>query len=319
MLLLNFLQRERQHWQVPLSFSIIYNGCGGLCPVWHYHTPSPCLPSKTEAINANTKGVTVAHKYVLYCVFVQLNLLLLLLLRHEWPHHELILPLISDITLQWLIQHSKSRRSWKCTGCVPAAFAMLPSYRTLVHSATMYSRIVTSRGALFCSCHTIFLSFHFTLWFFHKPSQCTTENIIVVIRNVIGIIHLVKLYCNLKYKQFSHLSFTPLALSGLSPLSLVYNTLLSGFVLSNRPHVTRNFPHAVMMRGGGRCGLASFPTSVKSYAVWSSLTTVALSLIRFSPFNDMSVLENCAGLYKYQASMIFTDVGYVCVWIYDSI
>lgn len=56
---------------------------------------------------------------------------------------------ISDITLQWLIQHSKSRRSWKCGSCLPAVFAMLSSCHPH-HSAMMYSCIFSSHAALSC-------------------------------------------------------------------------------------------------------------------------------------------------------------------------
>lgn len=40
--------------------------------------------------------------------------------------------LLPDITLQWLIQHSKSRRSWRCSGCFPAVFAMLQLRHALI-------------------------------------------------------------------------------------------------------------------------------------------------------------------------------------------
>lgn len=90
---------------------------------------------------------------------------------------------IPDITLQWLIHHSKSRRSWKCRSCVPTVFAMLLSCHIVI-TLQSYTAVSSTHMLLYFACVTSFFPFCPKCW------QCTTKHLILVpnLMNVGGII-----------------------------------------------------------------------------------------------------------------------------------
>lgn len=124
--------------------------------------------------------------------------------------------LIPDITLQWLIQHSKSRRSWKCRSCSPAVFAMLLSCHT--PSTLPWCTVSNSHAALSCP---VILSQ--PLRMYYKKSMIPIPDL----RNAIGIIRPIKLFPLTWSKNlFSDLPFTIQALPIITPYPVVYNTNL---------------------------------------------------------------------------------------------